>query len=300
MDISTSDQIIIKKTLPCIEDKFAIEIVNSINVSKDHVRVQSDRLGKLSRFVDSINGAGAKRQSLVNKNLTTGLDSALAWLNVLTKELNVGFEALNKVNREITKLNESLETVVDFSIDMKNQLDDLSSELQGKCKNLNDRLTFLEAQSNADRQITLLFQKWQAHEFDQISPLQRLYSVLEQLYWGDYGEFYRVHSSDKKASKSIKDFKDQIRVSAIQCLSQDMNINKRDFLHPSQWQAHSADLSLDVIDSFRFMGDWTTPRLPVNYFASQQPDELPLFLPRAMTAEQLCVKATNERFGRMI
>jgi hypothetical protein len=88
----------ISKIMPCIVDKFVIEIANSIQVSQDHVRVQSTRLGKVARLVDGFTGAGAKRQQQINQNLTTGLNSAFEWLNTLTKELTLGFSAIQVAN----------------------------------------------------------------------------------------------------------------------------------------------------------------------------------------------------------
>jgi hypothetical protein len=46
------------------------------------------------------------------------------------------------------------------------------------------------------------------------------------------------------------------------------------------------------------MGDWTDPdKIPFNYFASQQPEQLSLYLPRILTSEKLTSHSLNEMFG---
>lgn len=289
----------ISKIMPCIVDKFVIEIANSIQVSQDHVRVQSTRLGKVARLVDGFTGAGAKRQQQINQNLTIGLNSAFEWLNTLTKELTLGFSAIQVANQKITEVQDAVTDLAGFSVETRYLLEELSVNLHDRCDNLDERLSLVEAENKAERQITLLFKQWAAHDFDQISPLLRLYTVLERLYWGDFGDYYRQYHSDHKAKKLIQDLKQRIRLEAIQRLQVDTSIGKNDFLHPLQWaKKNDRELSLDLKETYAYMGDWTdADKIPFNYFASQQPEQLSLYLPRILTAEKLVSHSLNEMFG---
>ena len=51
----------LSEIMPCIADKFVIDIANSIHVSQDHIRVHSNRLNNMSRLIDSLTGAPATR-----------------------------------------------------------------------------------------------------------------------------------------------------------------------------------------------------------------------------------------------
>ena len=46
------------------------------------------------------------------------------------------------------------------------------------------------------------------------------------------------------------------------------------------------------------MGDWTKDeQMPISYYASQQPEQLSIYVPRILTAEKLSQYALNEMFG---
>ena len=288
----------ISKIMPCIADKFVIEIANSIQVSQDQVRVQSARLGKVSRLVDSFTGAGQRRQQQVNQNMATGLNATFDWLNTLTQELTLGFKALEIADLKIREVQDAVSDLAGFSIETQDLLSELSANLHGRCDQLDQRLSMVEAENKAERQITLLFKQWEMGEFDQLSPLLRLYTVLEQLYWGDFGAYYQQYHQVQQAKKTVLDLKESIRLDAVKHLQADKKSNKDDFFHPLQWAEQPKVLSLDLKESYAFMGDWAVAdKMPINHFASQQPEQLSLYLPRILTADRLASYSLNEIFG---
>lgn len=288
----------ISKVLPCIADKFVIEIANSIQVSQDQVRVQSDRLGKVARIIDGFTGVGQQRQQQVNQNLTTGLSAAFDWLNTLTQELTLGFSAIQVANQKITEVQDAVTDLAGFSLETRDLLEQLSISLHGRCDGLDQRLSLIEAENKAERQITLLFKQWETSHFEQLSPLLRLYTVLEQLYWGAFGDYYRQYQHDNKAQKSVQDLKERIRLESIQRLQADKKSDKQDYFHPLQWAENTGEFSLGFKESYAYMGDWSqADKMPINYFASQQPEQLSLYLPRILTAERLASHSLNEMFG---
>ncbi|QOW47664.1 MULTISPECIES: diguanylate cyclase regulator RdcB family protein [Acinetobacter] len=286
------------EVLPCIADKFVIEIANSIQVSQDHVRVQSKRLGKVARLVDGFTGAGQQRQQQINQNMTTGLNAAFDWLNALTCELSLGFTAIKVVNQKITEVQNAVTDLAEFSFETRHQLQQLSINLRDRCDGLDERLSLVEAEIGAERQITLLFKQWETGSFAHISPLLRLYTVLERLYWGEFGSYYRQYNTNFKAEKTIQNLKERICLEAIQCLKKDKQIDHEEFFHPLQWAESPKALDTDVIESYAYMGDWAhVDRMPIHYFASQQPEQLSLYLPRVLTAEGLARSSLDEMFG---
>ncbi|MDQ8936250.1 diguanylate cyclase regulator RdcB family protein [Acinetobacter rudis] len=288
----------ISKIMPCIADKFVIEIANSIQVSQDHVRVQSSRLGKVARLVDSFTGAGQQRQQQINQNMTMGLNATCDWLNALTSELALGFSAIQVANQKIIEVQDAVTDLAEFSMETRDLLSQLSANLHLRCDELDQRLSLVEAENKAERQITLLFKQWETHGFEQLSPLLRLYTVLERLYWGDFGDYYKYYHQDITAQKTIRDLTERICLEATQRLLADKQSNKNDFFHPLQWAEQPEVLSLDLKESYAFMGDWAiADKMPINHFASQQPDQLSLHLPRVLTAEGLARCSLNEMFG---
>lgn len=286
------------EVMPCIADKFVIEIANSIQVSQDHVRVQSERLGKVARLVDGFTGAGQQRQQQINQNMTTGLNAAFDWLNALTRELSLGFTAIQVANQKITEVQNAVTDLAEFSIETRYMLEQLSTNLHDRCDGLDERLSQVEAETLAERQITLLFKQWETDSFAHISPLLRLYTVLERLYWGEFGSYYRQYNTNFKAEKTIQNLKERICLEAIQCLKKDKQIDHEEFFHPLQWAENVKVLDTDFTESYAYMGDWAhVDKMPIHYFASQQPKQLSLYLPRVLTAEGLARSSLDEMFG---
>ncbi|EEY90337.1 hypothetical protein HMPREF0017_01263 [Acinetobacter lwoffii SH145] len=288
----------LSEIMPCIADKFVIEIANSIHVSRDHIRVQSTRLNKMSRLVDSFTGASSIRQNQVNDNLAQGLEGAFEWLNALTSELSVGFSALKTVNQKMTEVQNSVTDLAKFSLQTQDLLEKLTENVNYHISDLDQRLSLVEAESRAHRQINLLFKQWKANHFQILSPLERLYTVLERLYWGDFGEYYRNYHSNPKAIVTVEDLKQTIYFEAIECLQNDMQIESDEYLHPSKWSKSTRPLSVSIKESYAFMGDWTKDdQMPISYYASQQPEQLSIYVPRILTATKLSQYALNEMFG---
>lgn len=288
----------LSEIMPCIADKFVIDIANSIHVSQDHIRVQSNRLNNMSRLVDSFTGASAIRQNQVNENFVQALEGAFEWLNTLTSELGVGFSALKTVNQKMTEVQNSVTDLARFGLKTQDLLEQLTKNVNHHISDLDQRLSLVEAESRAHIQINLLFKQWKANHFEILSPLQRLYTVLERLYWGDFGDYYRNYHSNPKAMKAVEDIKQTIYFDAIKCLQSDMQIEIDEYLHPSQWLKRTTSLSVSIKESYAFMGDWTKDdQMPISYYASQQPEQLSIYVPRILTAEKLSQYALNEMFG---
>lgn len=290
----------LKETLPCLADKFVIELANSIQVNQDHIRVQESRLGKAARLMDAFTGQSATRQTQINTNLQTGLNSAFEWLDTLTKETQLGFLAIQTANEKIIQLNEGMIELIDYSAETRQLLNQLSKNLHQKCDYLHDRIQHIEAESRAERQINLLFDKWEAGLFSHLPIMSRLYISLEQLFFGDFGDYHRQYRTS--SPKVVTDLLESIQIKAIKQLNQDAELKHSAFMPTIKWLNESEALTTDFNQALEFMGDWTNPDSQAFiYTASQRPSELPLYLPRILTAETLAKRSTQEMFtGRTI
>ncbi len=290
----------LKEILPCLADKFVIELANSIQVSKDHISMQESRLDLASRLVDAVTGDSAKRQTHINKDLQSGLDSAFDWLNALTKEVKLSFLAIQTANEKITQISEGMLDLTDYSVETRNLLNQLSKSLHQKCDHLHERIQHIEAESRAERQINLLFDKWGAGRFNHLPIMSRLYVCLEQLYFGDYGDYYRQYRTS--SPRIVTDLLESIQVKAIKQLNKDAELKHNEFMPTISWLSEPEILSTDLKDALEFMGDWAnSDNQAFIYTASQRPTELPLYLPRILTAETLAKRSTHEIFtGRII
>lgn len=292
---------VIQTTIPCLADKFVIEICNSLNVTQDHIRVQQSQQSKLNRLWGAWTGESHRRQTQVNQNLQTGLDATLQWLQVLTTEVGVGFEAIQAANQAIADIGEGMTQLTDYSLETRDMLDQLAIELRHQCGNLNDRLHSLEAESRAERQIDLLFERWAIGELNHLPIAVRQYVILERLYWGDFGDYYRQHHH--RAKSACTDLLEMIKIKSLKQLNQDADLKQGDFACLSHWfgalPVNSEATQLD--DVLKFMADWSDPdQHPLAYMSAYRPETLSLHLPRIFTSERLANRSVQEFFDGRI
>jgi hypothetical protein len=292
---------VIQETIPCLADKFVIEICNSLNVSQDHIQTQQIQQTRLWRLWGAWTGESHRRQTQVNQNLNTGLDATLQWLQTLTQEVSVGFEAIKTANQAIIDVSEGLAQLADYSIETRHKLDQLTQELRYQCDHFNHRLHNLEAEARAERQIHLLFERWSVGELNHLPIALRQYVVLERLYWGDFGDYYRQYQNHAKSA--CTDLLSMIRIRSTKQLKQDADLQQFNFACLHYWFGkNSAAYDATPIDeALQFMADWSDPnRHPVAHMSAYRPKIPSLHLPRILTPERLAFRSIQEFFDGRI
>lgn len=292
---------VIQATIPCLADKFVIEICNSLNVNQDHIQTQQNQQTKLSRLWGAWTGESHRRQTQVNQNFHSSLDATLEWLQALTKEVSVGFEAIKTANQAIIDVSEGLVQLTDYSVETRHKLEQLTQELRYQCDHFNHRLHNLEAEARAERQINLLFERWSVGEFNHLPIAVRQYVILERLYWGDFGDYYRQYRSHAKSA--CTDLLSMIKIRSTKQLKQDADLEKCGFACLHYWfGGNSASYESTPIDeALKFMADWSDPDIyPVAHMSAYRPKTLSLHLPRILTPERLAIRSTQEFFDGRI
>lgn len=290
---------LIRKVIPCFADKIIIDFCNSIEVNQDLIRVQEQRQSKLTRLLDCYTGTGKRRQDQINQNLQDELNSALLWLQTLTKQHAIGFQAIKKANSAIISLNEGMVTLVDYSKDTRVLLQEMGITLGARLDQLESRVRKLEYRVDAREQIDLLFEKWEAGEFDAYPIMLRLYLVFERLYWGEYGDFIRIFNGSREANTLME----LLKTKCLKQLRKDAALDHDNFAGIRHWLYASSPKVIedDLQESLSFMADWTDPvTMPFAYsavnFATHSDKELPLHLPRIGNPESLHQNFNREFF----
>ncbi|WP_172591332.1 diguanylate cyclase regulator RdcB family protein [Shewanella xiamenensis] len=193
-----SEEVLI--SLPSLKQKFLVDLVNGIDISKDHIKVQHSRNGFFNRLWDSYTGASARRQNQVNDMLTTGLDSSLRWLTELTKSQAFTNTALVKVNQRLNRLHHEVAEVANFAADTRQVLDELTIDVNHRLSELESKLRVSDLRQRAYQQSDSLFNRWGAERFNAFSPAQRCYLLLTELAWGEFGSYCQIAGEvDRKA-----------------------------------------------------------------------------------------------------
>jgi hypothetical protein len=293
--LSLNANIDLIQTLSCLPEKFIVDFANGIDVANDHIRVQQNRTGFFNRFYDGSTGQGMQRQMEINASLADGVEGALKWLSELTKSVARSNHAIVKVNERIGVILHDVTTLVHYSADTHRQLKDLSYSLNARCDLLAKELARMDLEQRAGRQLEQVFNKWAAGRFEVFSIAGRCYAAIEELYWGDFGDFCRAYNNQVR-----KRFIDDLINRAIQQLVVDMRDRGLFERIPiEQWidQPNRHKFSEEVSEALTYLGDWSaTESHPFVFATSQLPEELPLALPRLCKSERIAQALVTEIF----
>ena len=294
--------------IPPLLDKYVVDFAQSIhlvvdiNKVGDHLRVQGKRDKAFSsRVHDVLFGQRARRQANVNARLHQIAKGTLDWLEDLTQELtatNRGLAqhglALAEVNASVARLCSQLAGVAGEIGDVARRLEHLQEDIRREMGKLDARLRKVEAKGDASAHLHNVFSRWEdARRFDQLSVLGRCYAAFEDLRWGPFGGYVRVHA--EHGSELLETVANR----AMRCMANDLGLSSvaervetTAWLKPDEWR--------DGLDALEYLaehyGETIPPvvaissgRLPVNEWSHD--------VPLITSAERLANALANEMFA---
>lgn len=276
--------------LPMLTDKFTVDFANSIDVTNDHIRTQKQQTGFAARFMGALTGTSAKRQTEINISLATGVEASLKWLTELSESLAQSNYAIICVSNRLETLTQSVAQVANYSADTREQLKQVSAHFAERCHIMEDKITYLMMQDSLDQ----VFTKWQAGRYNDLPYAGRCYAALEELRWGEFGDYQRSHIDSTAKQKSI----DNLRNRVIAQLRSDTQREPLQRCDTRDWLIASKQTRSDHLhDAMAYLGDAANDvQHPFIYSATQQPQQLPLRMPRISSIERLSDAMLGEVF----
>lgn len=281
--------------LPILADKFVVDFVNGIHVANDHIRVQKQRSSFVARLSDSWTGAGAARQAEVNENLANGVEASLKWLGELSESLAQTNYAVVCVNNRLNDLKHDVAKIAHYSADTRQLLYDLSEQVAARCDRIEHEVARIGLVQNAQLNLDYVFSKWSAGKYQPLSLVGRCHAAMEELWWGGFGDFYRSPAASEKKKQLVE----IARNKTIDQLTKDAHTLSTARIDARTW-LNQPDLphARTLSEALLYLGDASNEIThPFIYSASQQPEQLPLRMPRLCSAEHLVVAMFHEVFG---
>ena len=282
-------------TLPFLADKLVVDFANGLHVVQDHIRVQRQTSGFAARLVDGLTGARTARQTEINTNLVTGLEASLKWLGELSESLAQSNYAIVCVNNRLNDLKHNVAKLAHYSADTRQLLNTLSAQMAERCDRLEYEVARIDCVQRVQLNMDHVFSKWGAGKYQHFSLANRCYAALEELHWGAFGDFYRsdANPEDKKR------FLDIVKNKAVEQLSKDVKETCVKRLGAHHWLAMpNSPNAATLADALSYLGDAANDvQQPFIYSATQQPQQLPLRMPRLCSAERLGEALLQEVFG---
>jgi hypothetical protein len=278
--------------LPCLKEKFIVDFANGIDVARDHNRVQREHAGFFVRLFNDFSGRSAQRQAEVNASLIDGVEGALNWLTELTETLTISNLALVKVSERVNELQHHVVTLAEYSRDTRERLKHLSIRLGERCDALEQEIARVDFEQRAERQLEQMFNRWRAGRYASLSVAGRLYAVLEELHWGDFGAYCRTNNGQVRQS-----FLDDLINRAISQLADDLGFKGTRRHDVAIWMSFPVSAFPDAMSALAYLGDWTNPNIqPFTYTVTQAPVEQPLKLPRLCAPDRVARALVAEVF----
>lgn len=282
------------QVLTCLPEKFIVDFANGIDVVRDHTRVQRSRTQFFQRLYDGFSGKGVRRQNEINDSLADGVEASLKWLNQLSMSLAKTNFSVAQVNQRVAMIQSAVSQVADYSADTREQLIELSMNLDRRCNTLETELSRIDMVQRANDHMELVFSRWEAGKFQNLSISSRCYATLEELRWGSFGDFCRKSTATERSGHLERLMnRSMIQMSSDAKMKPNARGSVRDWLLAPE----SDDIGSDTVEAIKYLGDWAQADMqPFVYSASFAPSELPLRMPRICSAERIAQAMVVEVF----
>ena len=222
---------------PQLKEKALVDFINGMEVSDDLIRVREEvNSGFLSRVWQDLTGGSHARQQQIDKNLEAGLHAVSDWLQVLQHNQVKSDLAITTISKKLVETRQGLMRLQTHHKELKVQVDGLMVHvelLDKKFSELENKLHQVDAGRLAAQQMEAVYDKWEAGKFHEYPLLARLYLVLDEMYWGDFGVYCRQY--DVKTAE-IERLIEQVKNKAIIQIKEDMKSMNMDIEQPFTWQ----------------------------------------------------------------
>ncbi len=212
----------------------------------------------------------------------------------LTDSLAISNYAIAQLNERVSGISKAVTKLADYSIDTRQQLQKLSDALHLRLDKNTQDLARIDIRARAHLQMEKVLSKWAAGDFNAFSRAGRCYAALEELRWGEFGDYCRLYNDQPR-----KDLLEALTYKSIDRMATDAHIGQTERSNIKFWIVNptGSDWLQDATEALAYLGDWSNPaRQPFVYSITQLPEKLPEGLPLICHAKRLAPALVSELF----
>ncbi|ELN9187521.1 hypothetical protein R0H50_001823 [Vibrio cholerae] len=281
------------QTLSAVPEKFIVDFANNITVLKDHERTQRSEKSFFSRLYNGFTGQEWQRQYEVNSSLIVIAQSQLKMLNDLNNKVTLGLKAIDCVTGRLNHLSQDVADLADFSVETREMLESLTSQVCGRFRELENRLARVELETSAYSQVDHVFNKWAAGRFVHLPVGTRAYAALEELNWGPYGDLVRA-AEKHQVNKMLEDLSNRLVIQ----MREDTDLSLETRVNFNVWLNPVSAKTAEYLSATEYMAsDYHETNLPFSCSVARRSQILPLAVPRICSAERLSDALVEEVLG---
>ncbi len=256
--------------VPSAQSRVLIDMVNSLDVARDHIRVAEHTSTSLkSRFLGSITGSTQRRNNHIAQSHQLALDSAIATITELAKSQTRSNLAIEKVAHRLTFVETSLAHTVTRLADVCEAVAQLRCTVDEQAARLSDEIARLDLRAAANEQLDLVMSRWEAGKFNAFPRSSRCFIAAHELYWGEFGEYLRRHPE----SNNIQALKETFQnLASARLLRSAGDEDSAPLSHWLSWENESHKESPAFLNGLSYLGsDCDAATQPWSYTLSQLP-----------------------------
>jgi hypothetical protein len=180
---------------PQLTEKALVDFVNGLEVTADHIRVQTKANSDfVARTWSGLNGESVLRQNTINQHVTESLKTVSVWLENLQGQQIQSDLAIVKVSDKLVETRKGLLMLLERHQALEHEVNGIMVQIdcmKNDHQQLSARLEQVDSGRLATQQIEAVFDKWKAGRLGHFPILVRLFLVFDELYWGDFGNYCR-------------------------------------------------------------------------------------------------------------
>lgn len=288
------------EAVPSAQGRVLVDMVNCLDVAKDHIRVSTQTESSIfRRLVSAVTGETQKRNNRIAQSQQTVLESAVETIKELARHQTRSNYAIAQVAKRLTYVEESLAKSVNVLMETQNALCQLRVDVDGHVKRLNAEIARLDLRAAASEQMENVISRWEVGQFNHFPVASRCFVALHELYWGEFGDYCRHHPVGSSQTL-LNTFQNK----AIARLKKDAKSEEP--LAMTQWLAKSnaSEAEADLFQQgLAYLGSHAQPSTsPWSYTMTQLPDanNLPMKVMRICEAEYIPERLGREMFAQAL
>lgn len=279
----------VRKNIPCLNDKLAVDLVGNLNRSRDIIKTQQSQKF-FDRLISDLNGTNKKKQTLVNESLTNSIDKTLDLVKKLTTEVNIGNKALLNVSKELNFAMSGLTDIANHSLQTRSKIDELKITVTKRFNILEEEIKRIDLEHKSRVELDRLLSSWKAGKYNDFTILGRVCLVLETLKWGSFGELLK-RSSAREYNSLIEELRDKIVVQ----IAADVNTSPTTRLPKEIWIKNYGQEN--CLDTISYLYDWADfNKHPITFAVTQTEEKTPLRMPEFFNANKISDILIHENF----
>lgn len=270
---------------PQLKEKAIVDFINGLEVTDDLIRFREEvNSGFCSRIWQDLTGQTHMRQQQLDQNMAAGLHAVSDWLQVLQSNQVQSDLAITKISNKLSETRQGVMRLYLYYNELKTQVDDLMDhfdQLDDKFSKLEHKLQQVDAGRLAAQQMNAVYDKWEAGGLNEYPLLIRFYLVLDEMYWGDFGTYYRQHKSQYiEINRFIEQVKNKAKIQLKRDMQKINMNNEQPFIWRSAVRDSLRELNADRQHALAFLSNnaeqaiMPMPWLFNQYLTNQSVEEL--------------------------